>query len=326
MKKVLVTGCAGFIGYHTCLKFLEEKFHVVGIDNLNSYYDIKLKKERLKLLNQNKKFKFEKLNIENKKLLISLFNKNKFLYVINLAAQAGVRHSISNPQDYIFSNILGFYNLIDVCKNKKIKNFVYASSSSVYGTNTNLPYKEEYKTDTPMSLYAATKKTNEIIAYSYSHIHKIKTTGLRFFTVYGPWGRPDMALYEFTNKISNNKSIKVFNYGKHKRDFTYIDDIVNGIFLTALRFEKSYKKQSMSKIYNLSSNKPIELNKFISEIEKNIGKKAKKIFLPMQLGDVEKTHGSNTELKKDFGYEVKVDYKKGINNFIKWYKEYHKII
>ena len=324
MKKILITGCAGFIGYHTCSRFLDEKYEVIGIDNINSYYDIDLKKNRLKLLKQRSNFKFKKIDIENKKSLSKIFRKYKFSYVINLAAQAGVRHSISNPQEYISSNIIGFYNLIDECKSKNINNFVYASSSSVYGANNKFPYKEKYITDTPMSLYAATKKANEVIAYSYSHIHKLRTTGLRFFTVYGPWGRPDMALYDFTKKISNNKPIKVFNYGKHKRDFTYIDDIINGIYLTTLRFEKNSRKQKVSKIYNLSSNNPIELNKFISEIEKNLGKKAKKVFLPMQLGDVEKTHGSNTELRKEFGYKTKVNYRKGIKLFIEWYKNYHK--
>ncbi len=324
MKKILITGCAGFIGYHTCSRFLDENYEVVGIDNLNSYYDIELKKDRLKLLKKRSNFKFKKIDIENRNSLSKIFKTHKFSYVINLAAQAGVRHSINNPQEYISSNIIGFYNLLDECKSKSIKNFVYASSSSVYGANNQFPYKEKYTTDTPMSLYAATKKTNEVIAYSYSHIYKLRTTGLRFFTVYGPWGRPDMALYDFTKKISNNKPIKVFNYGKHKRDFTYIDDIVNGVFLTTLRFEKNPKKQKLSKIYNLSSNSPIELNKFISEIEKNLGKKGKKIFLPMQLGDVEKTHGSNAELRKEFGYKTRVNYKKGINIFIEWYKNYHK--
>ena len=199
-----------------------------------------------------------------------------------------------------------------------------ASSSSVYGANRRIPFLEIDKTETQLSIYAATKKANESMAHSYSNIWKIPITMLRFFTVYGPWGRPDMALYDFTKKISNNKPIKVFNYGKHKRDFTYIDDIVNGVFLTTLRFEKNPKKQKLSKIYNLSSNSPIELNKFISEIEKNLGKKGKKIFLPMQLGDVEKTHGSNAELRKEFGYKTRVNYKKGINIFIEWYKNYHK--
>ena len=325
MNKILITGCAGFIGFHASQKFLKMKYDVVGIDNINDYYDIDLKINRLKILRANKNFIFKKIDITKPESLKRLFSNHKFKYVIHLAAQAGVRYSLENPDEYIKSNILGFYNIIEILKSIKIENFVYASSSSVYGLNKKLPFMVSDRTDHPASLYASTKKSNEIIAHSYSSIYKIPSTGLRFFTVYGPWGRPDMALYKFTKDIINGNKINIYNNGKHTRDFTYIDDIIEGLYLATLRFKltKKSKQKNLYKIYNLSNGKPVKLMSFIQEIEKNLGINSKKNFLPIQIGDVEKTHGDISEIKKDLGFDPKISYRVGIKYFISWYLKYN---
>jgi UDP-glucuronate 4-epimerase len=347
--KVLVTGAAGFIGFHLVNRLITEGFEVVGLDIINNYYDVNLKYSRLKecgideaeineniLINSNKysNYQFIKLNIEDKKNLFNLFQKEKFDYVINLAAQAGVRYSIENPDVYISSNIVGFLNILEACRHHKIKHLVYASSSSVYGLNGKIPFSTSDNVDHPISLYAASKKSNELMAHTYSHLYNIPTTGLRFFTVYGPWGRPDMALFLFTKAILDDKPIDVYNNGKMFRDFTYIDDIVEGIYKVANNPSKGNKNwdnknpnpsDSISpyKIYNIGNSTPVKLMDFISEIEKNLNKKAKINFLPLQPGDVEKTWANIDNLKNDFKYRSKIDFKEGINNFITWYLSYY---
>ena len=322
--KILVTGCAGFIGYHLSLKILKESNHVLhGIDNLNNYYDLDLKKKRIKLLkNLKKKFIFSKIDIYNESKIDNLFKLKKFDCVINLAAQAGVRYSLKNPKTYLDNNINGFFNILNFSKEKKVKNLIFASTSSVYGNAKKFPLKESYDTSSPIQMYAATKKTNELMAHAYSHLYKMKITGLRFFTVYGPWGRPDMALSIFTKSIIEKKAIKLFNYGNHTRDFTYVDDIVSGII--KLIYKKNNSK-SKFKIFNLGNNKPITLKKYIWLIEKNLKIKAKKKYLPLQAGDVEKTHSNTNLLKKEINFIPKTKPEKGIFNFIKWYLEYYKI-
>ncbi|MDB2515577.1 GDP-mannose 4,6-dehydratase [Candidatus Pelagibacter bacterium] len=333
---ILITGVGGFIGFHTASKLIDKNKKVFGIDNLNNYYDVKLKKKRIQILHQKKKnFIFFKDDINNKKFITKIFKKYKFKKVIHLAAQAGVRYSITNPEVYIKNNINGFFNILDLCKEYKVKHLVYASTSSVYGANTNLPYKENYSTDHPIQLYAATKKSNELMAHSYSSLFNLPTTGLRFFTVYGPWGRPDMALFKFTKNIINNKKIDVFNYGNHLRDFTYIDDIVSGIISAVNNTPKrnkswnsKYPQSSSSncpfRIFNIGNNKPISLMKYILEIERYLGKKAKKNFLKLQKGDIKATFSNTDKICKEIKFRSKTDVKKGIKNFIDWYKDYYK--
>ena len=280
---ILITGAAGFIGFHLSEIFMKKNFKVIGIDNLNSYYDVNLKKNRLKILKKNKNFKFYQLDISNEKKIDDLFKKHKFKYVINLAAQAGVRYSLINPQSYLKSNLIGFFNLINAAKNNNVKHFLYASTSSVYGLSDKKSFKEKDIADHPIQFYAATKRANEIIAHSYSHLYNLPTTGLRFFTVYGPWGRPDMALFKFTKNILEKKKIDVYNYGNHKRDFTYIDDIVNAIYLSASKLPKKSKAKndpSVSttapyQILNIGGGKKVSLMRFIKEIEKNLNMKSK---------------------------------------------------
>ena len=322
--KILVTGCAGFIGYHLCHKLLTNKrYHVYGIDNLNTYYDVNLKKNRLKILLKFKnRFYFNKVDITNNKKISKIFLNNKYDYVIHLAAQAGVRHSINYPDVYLKNNINGFFNILECCKRYKIKHLIFASTSSVYGSNKNFPLKETNNTDQPLSFYASTKICNEVMAHSYSYIYKLPCTGLRFFTVYGPFGRPDMVLYKFTKAIHEGKNIDLFNHGNHIRDFTYIDDVVGGI-------KKLIKKPSKNKIpyeiYNVGSDNPIHLKEFLKIIENNLLRKAKIILQPQQLGDVHKTHAYMNKLNKIIGYRAKVNIKQGIKNFVLWYKEYYKI-
>ena len=318
---ILITGCAGFIGYHLTERLLKnKKFNVIGIDNLNDYYDVNLKKYRLTLLKKNKKFLFRKIDISNYSKLHNLFIDNKFKYVVNLAAQAGVRYSIKNPNEYFKNNIQGFYNIILLSKEFKIKHFVFASTSSVYGNQNKYPIKEDMNTDLPLSFYAATKKSNEVIAHSFSNIYKLPVTGLRFFTVYGPLGRPDMALYMFTNKIINKKNVTLFNYGNHERDFTYIDDIVDGI-------EKVILKPSIKtipyNIFNIGGNKSYKLKKFLSIIESVLNKKARILFKPLQKGDVAKTMADSSKLDKYINKKKYVNLKLGINSFIKWYRSFY---
>ena len=334
--KVLVTGAAGFIGFHLSKKLLEEGIEVVGIDNINDYYDVNLKYARLNELgvlresaenfyNEVKSisfvgFKFVRLNLEDKKKISSLFEKEKFDIVCNLAAQAGVRYSIENPDAYIQSNIVGFANILECSRHNKIKHLLYASSSSVYGLNKKIPFETSDNVDHPVSLYAATKKSNELMAHTYSHLYKIPTTGLRFFTVYGPWGRPDMAMFLFTDAIVNNKPIKVFNYGKMERDFTYIDDIVDGVKRI---IKKTVENRNLYKIYNIGNNNSVKLLDFICEIESNLDTLSKKEMLPIQPGDVEKTWANVDELIKDYNYKPSTSINKGVKEFVSWFKEFY---
>jgi len=315
---ILVTGAAGFIGFHTCLS-LQTKHKVYGLDNLNNYYDVNLKKSRLKILKKNKDFEFLKTDIQNKNLH-NKFKRIKLDIIINLAAQAGVRHSLKDPFSYINSNVLGQINLLEFAKKLNVKKFIYASSSSVYGGNKSMPFSVKHRVDKPISLYAASKKSTELLAECYSHLFNIKCIGLRFFTVYGPWGRPDMATFIFTKKIIEKKQINIFNYGNMKRDFTYIEDIVEGI-KGAINLKGDYKH----KIYNLGNNKPESLKRFIAIIEKKLGIKAKRNLLPMQPGDVAKTSANIVESRKELNFNPKTSIIEGIPRFIDWYKQYYKL-
>ncbi|MAH99277.1 MAG: protein CapI [Euryarchaeota archaeon] len=322
MKKILITGSAGFIGMHIS-KYLSEKDKVLGIDNINNYYDKSLKIARINNLKKKKNFTFVKCDLNQKKKLENLIKKFKPHIVLNLAAQAGVRYSIKNPDAYIKSNILGFQNLIELCAKYKVKNFLYASSSSVYGLNNNKLNQEADDTDQPLSLYAATKKSNENIAHVYSYIYGIKTTGLRFFTVYGPWGRPDMALFKFVQNILRNKKITVFNGGKMKRSFTYIDDVV--LSLKKIIFKKNNPNKKLHDVLNIGGDKSVNLDRFILEIERNLNTKAKKIFLPIQMGDVKNTSADTTKLKNYIGYQPKTPINIGIKKFVSWYKNFYRV-
>lgn len=319
-KNIVITGSAGFIGFHLSLKLLKEGYNVIGIDNLNNYYDVKLKKNRNNILRKFKNYIFKKIDIKNSKDLDKTFKKRKIYCVIHLAAQAGVRYSLINPRSYIDNNILGFFNVLDTLKKNKVKKFIYASTSSIYGLQKKFPLKEKFNTDSPIQLYAATKKSNEVMAASYSYLYKINTIGLRFFTVYGPWGRPDMALFKFTKNILRGKPIDIFNKGKHIRDFTFVEDIVNGIF----KIIKSNKKNLGSQIYNIGNGKKISLMKYIELIEKNLMKKSKKRFLSLQKGDVIKTHSDTSLLKKEYNYYPDTSVEIGIKKFVDWYVSYFK--
>ena len=318
MRNILVTGCAGFIGFHLTKKLLDQNFTIIGIDNLNDYYDVVLKKNRLKILKKHNKFLFYKIDINNLDALLKKFNDIKFDLVINLAAQAGVRYVFKKPKSYFESNLNGFFNILEFTRIKNIKNFIYASTSSVYGNNK-IPFYESQNTDNPIQFYAATKKCNEIIANSYFEMFKINCLGLRFFTVYGPWGRPDMSLYKFTENIYLNKKIEIFNKGNHKRDFTYIDDVVNGINLLILSKIKGHN------IFNIGNSRQVHLMKIIKILEKITEKKAKLKFLPMQKGDIFETKSNISKIRQAAGYKSTVDIEEGLYNFVKWYKEYHKI-
>lgn len=315
----LVTGCAGFIGFHLSKKLLESGGSVVGVDNLNDYYDPQLKRDRLKILSSYENFAFHKLDISDFEDLRKIFSKYKFNKICNLAAQAGVRYSFKNPFVYEKSNVLGFLNVLELMKDFNVKDLVYASSSSVYGDIKEFPFSEEMKINKPVSLYAATKASNELFAYTYHKLYKINTVGLRFFTVYGPWGRPDMAYFSFTEDILKDRSIKVFNYGKMKRDFTYIDDIVNGI-VSAL--EKT--KKLRHKVINLGNSNPVSLRYFIKCLEKKLNKKAIKEFLPLQKGDVLETYADLKLAKKNLGYKPTIKIDAGLSNFVDWYADYYK--
>lgn len=333
--KILVTGAAGFIGFHTCLKLVKQGHEVYGIDNINDYYDPQLKFDRLNELGftqagsklvknevQSAKFnslRFSRIDLVDHESIDNLFKQEQFEVVCNLAAQAGVRYSIENPKAYIDSNISGFLNILEGCRNHKVKHLVYASSSSVYGENKKVPFETTDNVDHPISLYAATKKSNELMAHTYGHLYGFKTTGLRFFTVYGPWGRPDMAYYLFAEAISNDQPIKVFNNGQMERDFTYIDDIVNGV--TKI-IEKNIDSREHYKIYNIGNNKTERLQDFITTIEQALGKEAIKEMYPMQQGDVPRTFADVDELIKDYKYKPKTPINKGIKEYITWYKNY----
>jgi UDP-glucuronate 4-epimerase len=316
--KILVTGCVGFIGMHLCEKLIELGYSVIGIDNLNNYYDVNLKLKRLSLLQKNSSFTFIKTDISNKEALEDVFKKHKPQKVVNLAAQAGVRYSLVNPNAYMESNILGFMNILECCRHNHVENLIYASSSSVYGSNKKIPFSESDNVDSPISIYAASKKSNELMASSYNHLFGVRSTGLRFFTVYGPWGRPDMAMYIFASKILNNEPIQVFNHGNMNRDFTYISDIINGIL-------SSIENNHNCEIFNLGNNKSENLMDVVSLIEDKIGKKAIIEFQPMQPGDVAKTYADIDKAKNKLGYNPTTNVKDGIGSFIDWYLEYSKI-
>ena len=334
--KILITGSAGFIGFHVCKIFLEKNYIVYGLDNLNNYYDIKLKKNRINFLKKNyKKFNFLKVDLSNKLELKKVFRKNIFTKVINLAAQAGVRYSLKNPDAYVKSNLIGFCNLIELSKEHKIKHFVYASTSSVYGMNKKQPLSEKHNVDHPIQFYAATKRSNELIAHAYSHLFNLPTTGLRFFTVYGPWGRPDMALFLFTKNILDNKPIEIFNNGNHIRDFTYVDDISRSVFNISKKIptknrtkkNKYFPSESMApfRILNIGNSKPVQLMKYIKQIEIRLNKKAKKKFLPLRRGDIRTTLSDTSKLRKLTNYKPDTSISYGINKFIDWYLKYYNV-
>jgi UDP-glucuronate 4-epimerase len=331
--KIFITGSSGFIGFHLCKKLLDKGHNVCGYDSMNTYYDIRLKKARYEILKKYKNFSFSKGKVENQKILNKLILKFKPRVIIHLAAQAGVRYSIENPKVYLDSNIVGTFNVIEAAKKIKVKHLLIASSSSVYGANKNLPFKEIDKTETQLSIYAATKKSTESIAHSYSHIWKVPTTVLRFFTVYGPWGRPDMALFKFTKGILNKKKIDIYNQGKMYRDFTYIDDIVDGVCLLInkapnLNRVKKFTNDSLSsvapfRILNIGNTQKIYLLDFINALEKEIGLKALRNYKPMQKGDVLMTLSDTSLLKKLTGYKPKTNYKVGLKKFLDWYLKYY---
>lgn len=339
MKKqenILVTGAAGFIGFHLCKKLVDLGFEVTGLDNLNDYYDVNLKLDRLKELGFNKsqterenevvrssysnRLLFVRMNLQDRANLPDLFAERKFTIVCNLAAQAGVRYSLENPEAYIDSNLVGFANLLECCRTFHIKHLVYASSSSVYGQNEKVPFSVEDNVDHPVSLYAATKKSNELMAYTYSHLYNLKVTGIRFFTVYGPWGRPDMAMFLFTDAIIKGNSIKVFNHGHLERDFTYIDDIVEGVSKIIMR-----SKEGNFNLYNIGNSTPVKLLDFIEAIEKNLGRTARKEMLPMQQGDVYRTWANVDSLKEDYNYSPNTSIAEGVSRYVTWYCGYYNI-
>jgi len=323
MKKILITGVAGFIGYHLAEKLLSKNYQIIGIDNLNDYYDPILKQDRLNNLKKFSNFEFHKIDFIQNNELTSIFNNNQFNQVIHLGAQAGVRYSITNPQLYIDTNITGFLNILENCNNYNVENIIYASSSSIYGDNKNLPFSENDKTEKQISMYGVSKKTNELMAHTYSNLYGLKTIGLRFFTVYGPWGRPDMALYIFTKAIIENKNIDLFNKGSHTRSFTYISDIVEPIYRLIKINENNQKILSNNDILNIGGSEPVKLLRFIDIIEDYLGKKAKIKLKPMQQGDIQDTNADITKLKKITDYKPQVDIEEGIKRFIDWYKAYH---
>lgn len=317
-KEYFVTGVAGFIGFHLASSLLKQGCKVIGLDNLNSYYDVKLKRERLKLLGCGR-FTFYHADLTDKKKLETIFQRHPITHVVNLAAQAGVRYSIDHPDAYIDSNIQGFLNVLEAIRTHPVEHLVYASSSSVYGKNTKIPYSIHDRTDEPVSLYAATKKANELFAHTYQHLYSIKTTGVRFFTVYGPWGRPDMAYYSFTKKILNNETIDVYNNGDMWRDFTYINDVINALEHIIPRVPTD------PVIYNIGNNNPIRLLRFIEALEEVIGKKANKNFLPMQDGDVYQTYADISDLQRDFGITINTPIEEGLASFVAWYRSYYNV-
>ncbi|WP_291062651.1 MULTISPECIES: NAD-dependent epimerase/dehydratase family protein [unclassified Empedobacter] len=336
MKTVFITGVAGFIGYHLAEKLIEKNIKVVGIDNINDYYTVQLKYDRLKELGINQEFAsnfgqkvlsskyeekmiFYRMNLEDKESLAQLFKTYSFDAVVNMAAQAGVRYSIENPDAYGQSNLVGFLNILECCRNYNVKKLLYASSSSIYGNSSDVPFSTNQNVDHPISLYAATKKANELMAHAYSHLYNFQTIGLRFFTVYGPWGRPDMAMFLFTDAILNHQPLKVFNHGDLSRDFTYIDDIIQGI--DKILEDKNIKEKYQ--LYNIGNSKPVQLIDFIKEIEKSTGEKAILEMYPMQAGDVNQTWADVQELKDKFGYNPHYPVDKGVYNFVQWYRKYY---
>jgi UDP-glucuronate 4-epimerase len=335
MKNILVTGVAGFIGFHVTRRLLDNGFYVIGYDNVNNYYDTKLKEDRINILQKYPAFQFVRNDLCDNNILEQLFNENKFDTVIHLAAQAGVRYSLENPRVYINSNIVGFLNILECCRKYNTKHLIYASSSSVYGLNTKQPFSENDPVDHPASLYAATKKSNELMAHTYSHLFGLPTTGLRFFTVYGPWGRPDMAIFKFTKNILENKPIDVYNNGKMKRDFTYIDDVAEGIIRIIDHIPTNNQTDNLAtpatskapfRIYNIGNNNPVELLKLISVLESTLDRKAKLNMLPMQSGDVTETFADISRLNSKTGFTPTTNIETGIKQFVEWYKTYYRII
>lgn len=332
--RLLITGAAGFIGFHLASLLLDQGYRVIGLDNLNDYYDPKLKEDRLAILEKHQNFTFHKADLQDKPAVDTIFTTDRPDCVINLAAQAGVRYSITNPYAYLDSNLTGFMNILEACRNHPVKHLLYASSSSVYGGNKVAPFSTNHNVDHPVSLYAATKKSNELMAHTYSHLYNIPTTGLRFFTVYGPWGRPDMAYFSFTKDILEGRQIKVFNHGKMQRDFTYVADIVAGIHRLidkppVANEDWDESKDSLStsfapyKIYNIGNNQPVELMKFINVLEDNIGKTAEKVYMDMQPGDVLKTYADVSDLERDIDFKPNTSIEEGIGKFVEWYKTYY---
>ena len=333
-NNVMITGAAGFIGYHLSKRLLENGCRVIGIDNLNPYYDVSLKKARLERLTPFEKFSFFKIDISDKDGMEKIFKGRHFDVVVNLAAQAGVRYSLTNPKSYIDTNISGFLNVLECCRHSDVGHLVFASSSSVYGANTKMPFSVHHNVDHPVSLYAASKKANELMSHTYAHLFGLPSTGLRFFTVYGPWGRPDMALFLFTKAILEEKPIRVFNHGKMQRDFTYVDDIIEGVVRVMGRPPEPdpawsghdpdpSTSSAKYKIYNIGNNNPVELMEFIGIIEKALDMKAEKEFLDLQPGDVVATYADIDDLKKDFGFSPKTPIETGIKRFVAWFKEYY---
>ncbi len=333
-QKVLVTGAAGFIGFHLAKRLLDDSCQVVGVDNVNPYYDVTLKEARLRELKKERNFTFIKLDLAERKQLQDLFTQTGFDVVVNLAAQAGVRYSLENPHAYVNSNLVGFVNLLECCRHHAVRHLVFASSSSVYGANTAMPFSVHHNVDHPVSLYAATKKANELMAHTYSHLYRLPCTGLRFFTVYGPWGRPDMALFLFTRAILQNKPIQVFNHGKMQRDFTYIDDIIEGVVRVMSRLPEANPDWSGDapdpgtssapyKIYNIGNNNPVELIKFIEVIEAALGKQATKQFMDLQPGDVVATYANVDDLMQDVGFKPATPIEDGVARFVEWYKQFY---
>ena len=333
--KFLVTGAAGFIGFHTAQILLERGDEVVGLDNLNDYYDVTLKEARLAQLRQRPNFRFVKLDLADRSGMQELFAREKFARVIHLAAQAGVRYSLQNPLAYVDSNVVGFANILEGCRHNGAEHLVYASTSSVYGANTKMPFSVHQNVDHPLSFYAATKKANELMAHTYAHLYKLPVTGLRFFTVYGPWGRPDMALFLFTKNILAGKPIDVFNYGNHRRDFTYVDDIAQGVVHAADRIATANAEwdgddpdpgtsKAPYRLYNIGNNQPVELMRYIECIEQRLGRKAEKNLLPLQLGDVPDTFADIDDLVRDVGYRPATPVEVGVERFVRWYVDYYK--
>lgn len=334
--KILVTGAAGFIGFHVCGKLLERGDEVVGVDNLNAYYDVTLKQARLDELQPFSTFRFIRLDIADRHAMADLFEHERFDRVVNLAAQAGVRYSLENPHAYADSNLVGFLNVLEGCRQTAVKHLVFASSSSVYGANETMPFSVHDNVDHPVSLYAATKKANELMAHSYSHLYQIPVTGLRFFTVYGPWGRPDMSPFLFVRAILEGKPLNVFNYGRHRRDFTYIDDIVEGIVRVLDRDASANvqwsgmrpdpaSSRAPYRVYNIGNSEPVELLAYIELIEKALGKTTEKVLLPLQPGDVEHTYADVTDLERDTGYQSRVSVADGIERFVEWYRDFYAV-
>ncbi len=324
-KKILVTGAAGFIGFHLSNSLLQKGVTVVGFDNINDYYDVNLKYARLDILENFENFTFVKGDLANKTAVDKLFSENKFDIVVNLAAQAGVRYSIENPQAYIESNVIGFFNILEACRKNPVEHLLYASSSSVYGNQKKTPFSTDDDVSKPISLYAATKKSNELMAYTYSHLYSIPSTGLRFFTVYGPYGRPDMACFSFTEKILRGETIKIFNNGDMYRDFTYIDDIVKGVENMLCNPPEADENGDRAMVYNIGNNSPEKLMYFVETLEKALGKTAEKEFLPMQPGDVYQTYADVTPLIKKFGFKPSTPIEDGLARFVEWYKKYYNV-